>query len=402
MKLVFSDQPFPTEVEKTVFLAGPSPRYHTGDRIQINTWRHEAIDILAALGYDGHVFIPLPEAGFYAGIASKNMVDYLSQIEWERHGLERADVIFFYVDRKADNQGLTTNIEFGEYFDSGRMVYSRPKDAVKVRYMDETIIARDGEFYLNMATGLQEVLDRVKTPVHRLDGETHVPALIFSSPQFQEWYTKLKHAGNRLDGFIPKSVLAFNKDRFLFGFNAWVNIYITKEDRHKSNEWIFSRTATSYVVAYYDGAEDGKRRFILTREFRSPASNLEGYVYEMAGGSAVDKKVSPIENAIKELEEETGITIHDEHRFRHLGTRQTFATYLTMGLFAVAVELTQEEFDEASKRALESTILGENEEERITLHIATEEELVQNKYPVDWTTLGMINVLNYFTRNKTE
>lgn len=398
MKLVFSDQPFPTEVEKTVFLAGPSPRYHTGDRIQTNTWRHEAIDILAALGYDGHVFIPLPEAGFYPGIAGKNMVDYLSQIEWERHGLERADVIFFYVDRKEDNQGLTTNIEFGEYFDSGRVVYARPKDAVKVRYMDETIIARDREFYLSMMDGLKEVLDRIKTPVHRLDGETHVPALIFSSPQFQEWYTNLKHAGNRLDGFIVKSILTFNNDRFLFGFNAWVNVFITKEDRHKSNEWIFSRTATSYVVAYYDGAEDGKRRFILTREFRSPASNMEGYVYEMAGGSAVDKKVSPIENAIKELEEETGIHIADERRFRHLGQRQTFATYLTMGLFAVAVELTQDEFNEASTRALDHTILGENEEERITLHIATEEDLVQNKYPVDWTTLGMINVLNYFTR----
>lgn len=398
MKLVFSDQPFPIEVEKTIFLAGPSPRYHTGDQIQTNTWRHEAIDILAAMGYDGHVFIPLPQSGFYAGTAGKNMVDYLSQIEWERHGLERADVIFFYVDRKEDNQGLTTNIEFGEYFDSGRMVYARPKDAVKVRYMDETLIARDREFYLSMADGLKEVLDRVKTPVHRLDGETHVPALIFCSEQFQEWYTNLKHAGNRLDGFVVKSIITFKNDRFLFGFNAWVNIFITKENRHKSNEWVFSRTATSYVVAYYDGHEDGDRRYILTREFRSPASNLEGYVYEMAGGSAVDKKVSPIENAIKELEEETGIHISDERRFRHLGSRQTFATYLTMQLFAVAVELTEEEFNAAVERANTNAILGENEEERITLHIATDKDLIQNKYPVDWTTLGMIGALKHYTK----
>lgn len=397
MKLVFSDQELPTEVEKTIFLAGPSPRYYEGSVIDTNTWRHKAVDLLASQGYDGHVFIPLPKFAFAAGTASKNAIDYLSQVEWEKKALDRADVLFFYVDRQEDNQGLTTNIEFGKYVNSGRMVYCRPHDAVKVRYLDYTLINADREYYMNMVDGIEECLKRVEMPVHRLDGETHVPALIFSSPQFQEWYTNLKHAGNRLDGFEVKSILTFKNDRFLFGFAAWVNIFITKEDRHKSNEWIFSRTATSYVVAYYDH-EDGERRYILTREFRSPVSNLEGYVYEMAGGSAVDKKVSPIENAIKELEEETGIVINDERRFRHLGSRQTFSTYLTMQLFAVAVELTKEEFEAAEERADQSTILGENEEERITLHIATDADLIQNKYPVDWTTLGMIGTLRHFTK----
>lgn len=398
MKLVFSDQPFPTEVEKTIFLAGPSPRYTEGSQIRTDTWRHQAVDILESLGYDGHVFIPLPRWAFVAGTAERNAIDYLSQIDWEKDGLNRADVLFFYVDRKKDNEGLTTNIEFGKYADSGRMVYCRPHDAVKVRYLDTVWIEKDRDFFMNMTHGLAECIDRVKVPCHRVDGEVTVPAIVYSSPQFQKWYTNLKHAGNRLDGFELKSILTFNKDRFLFGFAAWVNVFITKEDRHKSNEWIFSRTATSYVVAYYNGHEDGDRRYVLTREFRSPVSNLEGYVYEMAGGSAVDEKVSPIENAIKELEEETGIVIHDERRFRHLGSRQTFATYLTMQLFAVAVELTKEEFEAAEARATQSTILGENDEERITLHIASDTDLVQNKYPVDWTTLGMIGTLRYFTK----
>ena len=392
MKLVFSDEQLPTEVTKTIFLAGPSPRYYEGSKILIDTWRHRAIDILALLGYDGHVFIPLPKFAFYPGTASKNAIDYLNQVEWEHNAMNRADVLFFYVDRKEDNQGLTTNIEFGKYVNSGRMVYCRPHDALKVRYMDNMIIGMDKPFFIDMKEGLKSCIDRIEGGVTRWGGECTVPAIIFKSDQFKDWYDNIKNAGNRLDGFEVKSIITFKNDSFLFGFAAWVNVFITKENRHKSNEWIFSRTATSYVAAYYDN-ENGVRQFVLTREFRSPANNMWGYVYELAGGSAVGEVVTPIENAMKELEEETGLVITDPSRYKLLGNKQTFATYLTMRMFAVGVGLTKEEFEQIKVRVKNGTVLGENEEERITLHIATEQEIINGDYPCDWTTLGIISAL---------
>ena len=33
MKLVFADDSLPTEVTKTIFLAGPNPRYKNGDEV---------------------------------------------------------------------------------------------------------------------------------------------------------------------------------------------------------------------------------------------------------------------------------------------------------------------------------------------------------------------------------
>lgn len=42
MHLVFSDQAIPTEITKSVFLAGPSPRDKS-----VNDWRFEALEFLS-------------------------------------------------------------------------------------------------------------------------------------------------------------------------------------------------------------------------------------------------------------------------------------------------------------------------------------------------------------------
>lgn len=392
MELVFSDQPFPEKVTKSIFLAGPSPRYHKGDTPSLGTWRHAAIDLLAQLGYDGVVYIPLPKSAFVPGKLDVDAINYFRQVAWEKDALNRADVIFFYVDRKEDNQGLTTNVEFGKYIDSGRLVYARPADAVKVRYLDNMIFDKDLVVHFTLMEGLNECVERTSDAVTRYGDEVLVPNIIFKSDQFQEWYKNVKFAGNRLRGFEVKSIITFNKDKILFGFAAWVNVYITAEDRYKSNEWIFSRVGVSYVVPYYE-AEHG-RQFVLTREFRSPANNPLGYLFEFPGGSSVKPGISPMENASKELYEETGLSI-DQNRFKFLGCKQTFATYLTMNMFAVKVKLTKEEYEQVLERVNSQTVLGENEEECITLHIATEEEIVKGVYPCDWTQIGLMKAIDF-------
>lgn len=395
MKLVFSNEPFPTEVTKSIFLAGPSPRYKEGDEIQTNTWRHYAIDYLKSLNYDGIVYIPIPRDFFYGEKANSNLISYLKQIDYEQSALERADIILFYLDRKNDNEGLTTNVEFGKYYDSGRVVYCRPKDAVKVRYLDNLCFEKGLTIYLNLNEALEHSLYLIGDGIKRINGECTVPSIIFKSEQFQTWYQNLLKAGNELKDFKVTSII--NPNETLFGFSAWASVYITNEERYKTNEWIFSRIPVSYVVPYY--IEGDKTYFVLTSEFRTSVNNSKGRVFELAGGSTTKPGITPIQNAIKELEEETGLIIKDESRYKILGERQTFATYLTMKLYAVSVELTKEEFLQVVDNVNKDKTLGENEEEQIKLHIATLDE-VMNIYPVDWTTLGIMKSLEYHNQNK--
>lgn len=419
MQLVFADDDLPTQVYKTIFLAGPNPRYKEGDVVE-ETWRHRALKYLEDYGYDGHVFIPLPKGCFTIGAAVTNPVtDYNHQVDWEDKAMARADVLLFYVDRRNGLQGLTTNIEFGRYLDSGRMVYGRPNDAENTRYLDEQMRKRnrmvcsdhdtilDNGLHCSLKRCVYDAICRVGEGSLRKHGAECVPLLFWKSPQFQDWYGNMcgdsDMGGNKLLGFEAKSVITFNNGRgihnndgFLFGFCAWVNVWIAGEGREKSNEWIFSRTYTSYVVPYYID-ESGTRHYVLVREFRSPANNPKAYIYELPGGSSTDgKDVDPFENAQKELEEETGIIVEDISRFRFLGNRQTFATFSTNKIFAVDIRLTKEEFEAAKKRAQDKTILGENDGERILLFIVTEEQLVDHfdDFPVDYTTLGILHLSN--------
>ncbi len=419
MQFVFADDELPTKVYKTIFLAGPNPRYKDGDIVE-ETWRHRAIQYLEDYGYDGHVFIPLPKRCFtIGGTVVDPVTDYNHQVDWEDKAMARADVLLFYVDRRNGLQGLTTNIEFGRYLDSGRMVYGRPNDAENIRYLDEQVRKRkriicsdhdtelDNGLHCSLKRCVYDALWRVGDGSLRTHGAECVPLLFWKSPQFQDWYANMcgepEMGSNKLLGFEAKSVITFNNGRgihnndgFLFGFSAWVNVWITAEGREKSNEWIFSRTYTSYVVPYFVDAF-GERQYVLVREFRSPANNPKAYIYELPGGSSTDgKDVNPYENAQKELEEETGIIIEDITRFRFLGNRQTFATFSTNKIFAVDIELTEEEFLAAKKRAQDKTILGENDGERIRLFIVSEEQLIDHfeDFPVDYTTLGILHLSN--------
>lgn len=406
MKLVFADDSLPTEVTKTIFLAGPNPRYKNGD-VVLRTWRHDVLEELERIGYDGHVFIPMPIGSFYGETVSGAVADYDHQIEWEDAAMMRADVILMWVDRTSTLRGMTTNIEFGRYLDSGRLIYGRPENADGCRYLDEQIKKRRKEAYSTITAIVKEADWRLRDGADRSGGEVLVPLVIWSSKQFQDWYTHMfsgDSQGNELRGFDIKTILCFSSrrskvtdERSLFGFAAHVNIWVAREQREKSNEWIFSRTATSYVVPYYVNKESGHREYILVREFRSPANNEAGYVYELPGGSAPDETLNPLENAKQELFEETGIEIEDISRFEIVGNRQTFSTFSTNRIFTTKIELTEKEFLAAKKRADDKVQLGADDGERINLFIVKDVDLLNSdsEHPVDWSTLGMIYAAHY-------
>ena len=120
----YSDQEI-IKGEKSIFLAGPTPRGK-----DIISWRNEAIKILESLGFDGLVYVLE-----YSNWKPKD--SYVDQAMWERIGLTNASVIAFWIPRRLpDMPAFTTNVEFGYWLHTGKVVYGRPNDAEKIKYLD--------------------------------------------------------------------------------------------------------------------------------------------------------------------------------------------------------------------------------------------------------------------------
>jgi hypothetical protein len=126
LRVIYSDQKIEGLDEGfSIFLVGPSPR-QTG----IPSWRPEAIRILEQLKFDGTILIP-------ERFDKNTPKDYIDQIEWEFEGLETCSLIVAWVPRKLPLMpAFTTNFEIGRYLDSGRLLYGRPDEAEKCRYLD--------------------------------------------------------------------------------------------------------------------------------------------------------------------------------------------------------------------------------------------------------------------------
>ena len=124
MKINYSDQEI-LKGEKSIFLAGPTPRGE--DAI---SWRKEACKTLEELGFDGIVYVPE-----YSTWKPKE--SYNDQAMWERIGLTEATVIIFWIPRQIpEMMGFTTNVEFGYWLHSGKVLYGRPDGTPKTKYLD--------------------------------------------------------------------------------------------------------------------------------------------------------------------------------------------------------------------------------------------------------------------------
>ncbi len=126
MKINYADQKVMVG-EAAIFLAGPTIRGQ-----EITAWRIQALAILKKLQYSGIVYIPE-----YLKRAMLDDEDFIKQAEWEREALTAATMIVFWIPRDLDLlPGFTTNVEFGYWLHSGKVIYGRPQEAVKVRYLD--------------------------------------------------------------------------------------------------------------------------------------------------------------------------------------------------------------------------------------------------------------------------
>ena len=124
MIINYSDQEV-IKGKKSIFLAGPTPREE-----RVKTWRKEACKIIEDNGFDGVVYVP--EYSSY-----RPLENYLAQVEWERDALSNASVIVFWIPRELpDMPAFTTNVEFGYWIHTGKILYGRPDNSRKNGYLD--------------------------------------------------------------------------------------------------------------------------------------------------------------------------------------------------------------------------------------------------------------------------
>lgn len=389
MKIIYSDHPIPSEITKSLFLAGPSPREKS-----VVDWRIEAVSLLNAMNFEGEVFIPIPEARFAGGEDQADWT-YDNQVEWECKARNVADQILFWIPRDIKNgmPGFTTNIEFGEDLGSGKIVYGRPPAAEKCRYLDRRIEGLGLVVHDTLESVLACAIGTLGNGALRCQGEVNVPLFIWNTTSFQVWYNTLKRAGNRLDGAQLLHHFRLPNGKVL-SFNLAVNIWIAAERRHKSNEFIISRPDISVVVAYYqENVNVPRKQVVLIKEFRSTVNNPGGYVYELPGGSAVenpDDGLTGLVNAQHELHEEAGILIDDMRRFEYVGQKQLTATQSTHRAQVYRVALTQAEYESLARSAAEGHEFGvEGDGERTSVHVVDLIDL--DRYALDFSMIGIIH-----------
>lgn len=377
MHIVYANEEAPASYNKSVFLVGPTPR----DK-DVGSWRPAIIQLFERLGYDGVIFTPEPRNGWHH--------DYLDQVEWERKHLTLADRILCWVPREMKTMpALTTNIEMGTWIDSGKILYGRPDDSPKNRYLDWLVKDRGGAVFNSVEELVRSTLDILGSGSVRSGGERYVPLHIWNSKQFQAWYSNLKAVGNRLDEAKVLHQHVIGKT-FLFSFVLWVKVWIESEKRHKENEFIFSRTDISTILPYQICGNDLlDTKIVLIREFRSPNRTTDGFVHELPGGSSFKDNDSILVTASKELFEETGLQVPAE-RFRKLEGRQMVSTLSTHRGYLFAVKLTDEEMKQAESLEQKSEFLGvEEDSERTYVEVKTLRDIALTT-DLDWSMIGMI------------
>lgn len=410
--LVYAGEEPPEEYDSMIFLEGPSPAgepKNPREAVELSAyWRDLAVEILREIGYTGVIVIPLPRPG-----TKRDPDGHVAQVVWEDKMRRMADVILAWVPRfrkepgklrrlidrflshapgfRYTNLGLTTNWELGQDVDSGKLVFGAPDDSWKTRtprYWAEQLKV---PVRSTLRDTVVAAVEHLGTPALRKGGERYVPLFIWRTKEFRQWYRSVKRAGNRLDyARVAWTWRVGSERKFVFFWALHVHVWIESEGRHKTNEVVLSRPDISTIVLYQRAERLDDTRIVLVKEFRSPAANDKGYVYENAGGSSWDPKVNPFARAREECKEETDLDIRPS-RFRVVGNRQIMPTAFSTRAFVFAAELTAEEMDYVEEHK-DKPLGVKADSERTFRRITTLGEIRDGDYAelVGWGDLGMI------------
>lgn len=377
MQIVHAHEPLPPAFTRSLFLAGPSPR-DSGHP----DWRAEALALLADRGFDGVVFTPLPAGGFTPA------TDYDAQVAWEHAAMERSDRLLFWIPRDlAVLPGFTTNVEWGRFERSGRVVLGYPPAAAKMRYLDWHARRSRVPICHTLAETVDAVLADFGPPALREGAEIGVPLEVWHTPVFQRWYAAQRAAGNRLDDARLEWAWWVGKRRHLVLWALQVSVFVARENRNKINELVFGRSDIAAVVLYEAGASTvDDTRVVVIREFRACGQASDGYVHELPGGSSFQPEDALVHIAVEEVAEEVGLTIAPE-RLRLVGARPLVATLSAHHATVFAVALTDEE---VAVLATQPGPFGLAESSEVTWPALCRVGDLRAAPDVDWANLGMI------------
>lgn len=389
MEVIYAYEKMPEKVTKSLFLAGPTPR----NSEEVSSWRPDALKILEDKGYDGVVYIPEPRDGKFSK-------DYDAQVAWEEEHLNAADCIVFWVPRdlSPDTNGfpkmaaLTTNVEWGFWVDSGKVVFGAPEEAEKVTYLKYYAEKCQIPIADTLTETLDNALEMLGNGAAREDGARYVPLFIWNLPSFQSWYQAQTKAGNQLKD--ARLIYNFRPGykKFVFLWILKVNVWIESEQRNKTNEFVLARPDISTVLLHHisqDALADGiaAHEVVLIKEFRSPASTEDGFIRELPGGSSIKLGVDPEVTAAEEVHEETGFYL-DPTRLEFQGALQLAGTLSSHKSYLYSSALTDEEIKWF--KAQENVVHGNLEDsERTFIEVYKVADLLKNNL-LDWSTLGMI------------
>ena len=258
-------------------------------------------------------------------------------------------------------------------------------------------------FFYNTLTNLinNVFFSKINITTSRIGCLCKIPLVIYITDVFKEWYYNLKCTNHILTDFnVEKCVFVGTKPvyntRYLLFWIAHVNIFISLENRYKYNEIIIGRPDVCSTLLYYqeDGSNIYNTKICVIKEMRSPGRTLDGYIYELPGGSNFKPSSNPLDAAIQELEEETGIhtDLYKSDNLSYEGFFQLASTVSTHGCHLFSYKLSSDEFNKINSHLMECPNAGK----------AKETECTYVQFVPLNIILGTINDRNYYTYNTGE
>ena len=301
--------------------------------------------------------------------------------DWHDYALGIADVAAFWWPGNPDSRLPQAMLAACE--DSQRAVLGAPPHAEELLgYADRHGIAAattlDG--MISAALGL------IGSGARRTGGEREVPLPVWRSASFQRWYAAQTSARNTLvSARLAWTLRAGPGQGPLTYWALCVHIYVSAEDRVKSNEVVISRPISPSWRSTGGSPPSMTASSCWSGNSAVPPRLSDGFIHELPGGSG-DAGVDAREQAATETLEETGLAI-DARRIRRLGSRQLAGTMSADHARLFSAEISDDEI--IRPRATQDTPHGAGDTERTWVEVTTFGNIRTN-HIVDWATLGMI------------
>ena len=204
-------------------------------------------------------------------------------------------------------------------------------------------------------------IERIKGEAMNLDRE---------EPKVKSWIERITNNGNIINSLTPLSIQKKSDNSLLF---AYINADVTALEGYKLLPIIFLRGDAVIIVPKIINRDTGEIRY-LTVEQRRIASG--GIHLEFPAGMVDEDTHNPAGVAIKELEEETGLSISSKNLIQ-LTEKPLYtspgASDERLWFFGVTVEVSSREFSD-----LDNRLRGEiSENEHITTKLVTKDEFVR-------------------------